>query len=531
MATVQRFVNTASAGGDGTTNATSGANAAYASLASWIANTSGGSASDDYIVDCCGVAADTTPAEVDFAPSITSGSILIRANRGDAAGFYDGPLVISSSHYRLATGTSTLCLVLIEPNTTVDGLQLVPGHLTSNRSGINSTTSGSSGQYWTIRNCRLLNDGSVDFGLGFGSGVNLGGNGTTRTYENNLIVGFDVSGIYSWVSTHATNTTHILHNTIWGDGSSYGIRCVTGSGSGSPVWNISGNVVANAGTQDAISISAPVGTVNLGENATDQYPLGLSGEVDLGSAAAAWTDPGNGAGYDFTLKDTSSALYAAATPVLTHDLVGYERDGAYHDIGAYELQSGGSDAQAIDPSGISSVAALGSATVANVTAQAITPAGVASIAAFGSATVANVAAVEIQPDGLASSAAFGAAAIAVGSSKTVAAVGVGSAAAFGASAIANATPQAVAAAGVASVAAVGSTTIANVTARTISATGLASVAAIGTQTVTNVTAQTIAPTGIATGVRFGSMTLDGGSTPSVVRAWLRRIGISIGIGL
>lgn len=531
MATVQRFVNTASAGGDGTTNATSGANAAYASLASWIANTSGGSSADDYIVDCCGVAADTTPAEVDFSPSITTGSILIRANRGDAAGFYDGPLVISSSHYRLATGASTLCLVLLEPNTTVDGLQLVPGHTTSNRSAVNSTTSGSSGQHWTIRNCRLFNGGSVDFGLGFGSGVNLGGNGTIRTYENNLIVGFDVSGIYSWVSTHATNETNIRHNTIWGDGSSYGIRCVTGSGSGTPVWNIAGNVVANAGTQDAISISAPVGTVNLGENATDQYPLGLSGEVDIGSAAAAWTDPGNGAGYDFTVKDTSSALYAAATPVLTEDLLGYTRDGTFHDIGAFELQSGGGDAQAIDPSGIASVAALGSATVAKVTAQAVTPAGVASIAAFGSATVANVSAAEIRPDGLASSIAFGAAAIAVGSSKTVATVGIGTSAAFGSSAVAKATPQAVTATGIASVASIGSATVTHASPQEISPVGIASIAAIGSQTVANVTAQTIAPNGIATSVRFGSTTLDGGSTPSVVRAWLRRIGISIGIGL
>ena len=63
MATLrQRFVNTASVGGDGTTNATSGANAAYASLSAAEAGEQGNLVTaDEYLViNCSGTAADTT---------------------------------------------------------------------------------------------------------------------------------------------------------------------------------------------------------------------------------------------------------------------------------------------------------------------------------------------------------------------------------------------------------------------------------------------------------------------------------------
>jgi hypothetical protein len=81
VATVQRYVDTASsAGGNGTTTSTTGgdANRAYATLSEWEANQAS-TGTDDYIVDCAasGGAADTTFVNVNFA-TITSGSILIQ---------------------------------------------------------------------------------------------------------------------------------------------------------------------------------------------------------------------------------------------------------------------------------------------------------------------------------------------------------------------------------------------------------------------------------------------------------------------
>ena len=65
MAVITRYVNTASAGGDGTTNAESGATAAYASLNAWEAAeaTDLVTAGDSHIVYCStgsGPAPDTT---------------------------------------------------------------------------------------------------------------------------------------------------------------------------------------------------------------------------------------------------------------------------------------------------------------------------------------------------------------------------------------------------------------------------------------------------------------------------------------
>lgn len=338
MATVQSYVNTASVGGDGTTNATSGANAAYASLASWEAN-SGGSATDDYVVDCCG-GADSTAVTLDFPTNITTGSVTIRANRSDPAGFYTGPLVLSTDHYHLAVAGS--CLTQNEGNSTVDGIQFLVSHATGFAGAVRSTIGGSSGQHFTIKNCRMLNTAGTDYGIGFGAGVSLGGGGTTQNFENNLVVGFDAAGIYSNISTHTTKTVNILHNTVYGDGSSSGIRALTSSGEGNPTVNVIGNAVANSGSTATINVTLAVGTVNYADNAIDDYPLGTTDEISLGSAASAWTNPGSSTTNDFTVKDSSSALYQGVSPtVLTTDLLGYTRDGASHDIGAYELQSGG----------------------------------------------------------------------------------------------------------------------------------------------------------------------------------------------
>ena len=127
MATVQRYLNTAStAGGDGTTNATSGGTRAFASQSEAEANM-GGSATDDYILDCCGSTADTTAVIIDFPTNLTTGTFLVRGNRSDPAGFYNGNLVISTSHYYLSQSSAFYCIRIQEANVTIDGIQVGQG--------------------------------------------------------------------------------------------------------------------------------------------------------------------------------------------------------------------------------------------------------------------------------------------------------------------------------------------------------------------------------------------------------------------
>jgi hypothetical protein len=332
VATVQRYVNTASSGGDGTTNATSGSTAAYASLSSWEAN-SGGSATDDYVVDCCGTAADTTAVAIDFAVNITSGTVLVRGNRSDGAGFYDGSAVISTSHYRLDCGNVQHTLNLSEVNITVDGIQVISGHTGANGNAIRIGTGG-----LTVRNCRVLNGSSCDFGIG-STGSDIGSNNSTRNVENNLVVGFDVVGIDARIANNFNPTFNILHNTVYGDGSAIGIRIVKSGATGAVTFNVKGNACANNG--DDLNVSLGSGSAVYADNAF-AISESTTDEIALGTTTDAWTSPGTSASNDFTVKDTSSTLYNAVNPtLLSTDITGFTRDGTNHDVGAFEYQSTG----------------------------------------------------------------------------------------------------------------------------------------------------------------------------------------------
>jgi hypothetical protein len=338
MATIQRYVNTASVGGDGTTNGTAGATAAFASLSSAEANISPTGA-DDVIIDCCGTAADSTAVTVDFAT--TPASTLIQGNRSDGAGFYNGTSTISTSHYRLTSGASTNTLTISEPGVTIDGIQIIgSGGAAFSCLRPHTAVSG------TIKNCRVLASG-VDYCIGRGTSWLQGG---THTFENNVLVGYSVDGFGIRVDTNFSPTVNLYHNTIYGDGSSTGIRLVQANGAGAPTYNIKGNAVANNGTGNDYDASAMVedgATVNLGDNAFSEA-AGTSGEIVLGVTTDAWTSPGTSEAAVFTVKNTSSSLYNAVNPtLLSTDITAATRDGTNHDVGAFELEITGDEQEAI----------------------------------------------------------------------------------------------------------------------------------------------------------------------------------------
>ncbi len=341
MATVQRYVNTAStAGGDGTTNATSGTTRAYASLSEWEAN-AGGVATDDYIVDCCG-GADTTVVTVDFATAMTSGTITIRGNRSDAAGFYTGDALISGAHYRLspALGSGFFAIVLAEVNVTLDGIQVNASRATSNNAAFAvQVTNNTSTSTMVVQNCRIRNDGGIGNGLGSSSS-----SASNRTYQNNLIVGFPTKSLDARSALHFNPTINIYHNTLYGDGvtaGNIGINAAlqsSGTGTTAAI-NIVGNVSCNH-LGNEIATSGTVGTLTSTDNVTDDLTGQISQAVDIDT----FTSPGLTTSSDFTVLDTGSRVYQAVNPTLiTTDIVDYTRDGDNHDAGAFELveESGG----------------------------------------------------------------------------------------------------------------------------------------------------------------------------------------------
>lgn len=336
MASFQHYVDTAATpGGDGLsqTHTDDGSgHRAYASLSEWETAISANNNNDVFVVDCAGSSADTTAVTVDVPTTITTGSITIRGDRAapDNDGYYDDNLVISTAHYRLNAGDSALTTA--ELNCTIDGIQVIPTG-GAFRHGISNNNGGC-----VTKNCRLHTTSSTAIGIGLD--VSIGHNATV-VYENNLIVGFDNGFKYTADSFRTPNVT-FRHNTIYGDGTSAGIR-FTCQANGGGTWTIKGNAIANNGTgNDIIDGATGVGsaTVTYADNAL-QNSESTTDEIALGTTTDAWTDPGTTAADDFTVKDTSSSLYNAVNPTLVAtDITGYTRDGTNHDVGCFEFTGG-----------------------------------------------------------------------------------------------------------------------------------------------------------------------------------------------
>jgi len=99
-----RYINTAStAGGDGTTNATTGANRAFASLSQAESTLYATPVSDDLTILCCGTAADSIVTIRELTTSV-SYTITVEGNPNDVNGLHQGKW--STSHYRIEDNSS-----------------------------------------------------------------------------------------------------------------------------------------------------------------------------------------------------------------------------------------------------------------------------------------------------------------------------------------------------------------------------------------------------------------------------------------
>lgn len=330
MATVTRYVNLAStAGGDGTTNATSGANRAYASLAEWEAaeQTDLVTDGDSHVVEITGDGTDTDRVEINGWTTGASNTITIRVAEGsrhDGRGRY-----VSGAGYQLDWSGGFL-----------DAFRLLCGNIALEYMDIYvSATSGTAKRAFSwgggavfgpvaLTNCiftsnRTGKEETVDM-IGWGADV---------TMRNCIVVsaqrGVNVRGLVSG------GVGLIEHCTFWGradqlvalfDATATVKDCYAGKATGSAEDFWTGG-------------SAPSGLHNASSDAS--VDTDYTDSLDSLAGADQFVSVTSGS-EDFTLK-SGSALEGAGTPLVAVplDIIGTTRDGTTPDIGAFEFVAAG----------------------------------------------------------------------------------------------------------------------------------------------------------------------------------------------
>ena len=204
---ITRYVNTASTpGGDGTTNATSGANRAYASLNEAEASLPA-TLTDAYDFICEGTTADTTAVVFDGFTTSVANYLLIRTTQANR---HDGKW--NTGKYRVEVTDGTQVLLVAKAHIRVEGLQVGVIRTTAGTTGaINVGPSTSLVSDIHIISCILRSTGSDNNGssLLFSGGAS----GTTYKAINNILYDFNRAGYYSsLIELNAVNATLYCYN-------------------------------------------------------------------------------------------------------------------------------------------------------------------------------------------------------------------------------------------------------------------------------------------------------------------------------
>lgn len=310
-ATITRYVNPGSTGGNGTTSALTGANAAYASLSAWNAAEAqdltdlGG---DIMVVNCAGSTADTT--NLSISGWTTSATSYIEINGDNTTGKLD------TSKYRMEVSAATYC--------------------------IRTLAAGS--DFVRLKNLQLKN-------------TNVGGNcleldrQSAATYDHRVNNCIFYGGVYgAWLGR---TTVTMWNNVIYGM-STTGILCIYGYGP--PTANLYNNTIINS----VKGIDRDAGTVTAknnyaGGNTTADYEGIITHTTDAssdttGSAGLQSIAVSTSTGAKFTNVtagsedlhiNTGSSLIDVGTNdpgsgLFSDDLDGVTRSGTW-DIGADEF--------------------------------------------------------------------------------------------------------------------------------------------------------------------------------------------------
>jgi len=334
MATITRYINTASTpGGDGTTNATSGANRAYASMSEWEAaeQTDLVTDGDTHVVYCTGSTVDNTAVLIDGWTTGASNDISIIGDTLTLP-YWD------TSKYRIELGsTSSYPFRCNESFVNFKYLQVGQSTNVSGVAGF--VLAGASGAF-LVEYCIAYSEGDSSAAFAFGSEWNTVG-GTTIKVKNSLFY-------------HKDSTPGYQCNSVYMHGSS------------STLWHVH-NVTAYGGTagfEEALGGWTNRVTLKncLAANATTCFvdDGGLTSATDYNAADDATTTGSNSRdSQTFTFNDTSTwklditsgdagaldygvDLGSDSDLAVTDDIIGTSRaQGSAFDIGHFEVVTGG----------------------------------------------------------------------------------------------------------------------------------------------------------------------------------------------
>lgn len=308
--TTTRYVNTAStAGGDGTTNATTGANRAYASMSEAESNLPT-TLTDDWVIECSGSTTDSTRAVFDGTTTSSSYTITVTATGSNrTTGVWD------TGRYRLELSYSGGILHLRDNYLIFDGLQL-HNTISSDNTGHVAVLEYGAPENAIIKNCLISASEQ-------GSGIYISDADVTAKIWNTIVynphtAGSSSEGIYS----NSSSTVEIYNCTVY---------------------NFNDGVENDAGTVTVTNCAVFGNTDDFDGTMTISYCASDDGDGSNSVQPSDWSDVfedyTNG---DFRLKSTDTDLIDAGTTIsgFSDDIAGNSR-GTTWDIGAFEYIGAG----------------------------------------------------------------------------------------------------------------------------------------------------------------------------------------------
>lgn len=318
---ITRYVNTASAGGDGTTNNTSGATAAFASLFAAEAALGALNASEDVEILCCGSAADALVVVFDGIYVQTGFTLYIKGNPTDPNGAHSG--VYDATKYRLTDPITQSMIIHVKSATaqriTFSKIQTLQT-LGTNAAGGFYIYQCSTGMVVNIENCILKSDDCMA-GVWIRTGCTVNIKNCTLSGKLLTNVGFRSASI--WLQ-QGTSTVKV-YNCLMAEGTN--------------------GVLRAAGTITAKNCSVFDFSTDFNGTITVDHCASDDGTGTNPIAVANWADEFYNVDYvtnaDFRLEPTSVLLDAGIGPALdadvpTTDILDYSRSGNNAAVGAFE---------------------------------------------------------------------------------------------------------------------------------------------------------------------------------------------------
>lgn len=332
-----RYINTAStAGGNGTTNATSGANRAYASLAEWEAARQGTLTEVEEVI-CEGNTPDAS-CTVDGWTTSASYYILIRTTQANR---HDGT---SGTGYRLSVGAYENGLTISEDYVRVEGIAFVNGGLANRFIYLNNASTldvridaciFSGGSIYPQLDITSMSGGTIvvrncvfDLGAASGRGVAVGSSGgTVYLYNNTYVTSLADNGYYDAAYGRTGTSTVVARNCIAvSTGVPTNWSCFSGTYDSSSSNNVSSDGTAPGSSSKTGVVPSFVSSTNF----------------DLQSS-------------DTVARDSGADLSGVANFPFSVDILGNARSGTW-DIGAFEYQSAA--VASLPPKSITSLTAV-----------------------------------------------------------------------------------------------------------------------------------------------------------------------------